>query len=120
MKVIVAGYRRYKDYERVKLILDQLHALMPITEVVSGCASGADSLGVLWASENDIPVRLFPADWKQYGRAAGPKRNKQMAEYADFLVAFLAPQSKGTKSMIREAEKVGMPGYIVSIQKRDN
>jgi len=90
-----------------------------ITEVVSGHAPGADTLGERFAKENNIPVKLFPAAWKKLGRAAGPVRNKAMADYAEALVAFLYPHSKGTKSMIGFAHKKDMPIMTVYIDTGD-
>lgn len=78
-----------------------------ISEVVSGAARGADSLGELFAKENNIPVKQFPADWNAHGRAAGPIRNRQMAEYADVLIAFWDGKSPGTKNMIETMLKKG-------------
>lgn len=123
MKVIVAGGRDFSDYELVKLILDARKA--KITEVVSGACPrrwnkqkrlwvGADYFGELWACENGIPVRLFPADWRPNGkldRRAGHKRNEQMAQYADALVAF--PGGNGTADMINRAVVHGLKRLII-------
>ena len=75
-------------------------------EVASGCAKGVDALGEQWATERDIPIKRFPADWSSYGRSAGPKRNEQMAQYADALLAIPAPDSRGTRDLIRRAENI--------------
>jgi len=48
---------------------------------------------------------LFSADWSKYGKSAGYKRNKQMALYADVLIAFWDGNSKGTKLMIELAKE---------------
>lgn len=74
-------------------------------EIVSGTAKGADQLGERFAKEHNYQIKQFPADWNTYGKKAGYIRNKQMAEYADALVAFWNGESKGTKSMIELAEK---------------
>lgn len=73
----------------------------------------ADTLGVAWASANGIPVKHYPADWDAYGRSAGIIRNKQMAEYADFLVAFLDGKSHGTKNMIDTMQQMGKYGRVI-------
>jgi hypothetical protein len=57
-----------------------------VTEVVSGVDAGADEFGEKWAKINNIPVKIFKADWKTHGRAAGPIRNKQMAELLMLLL----------------------------------
>jgi len=106
MKTIVAGPRDFTDRELVFNALT--FAGEYITEVVSGGAKGVDALGEAWARENLIPIRRFPADWDYHGRKAGPIRNRQMAEYADQLLAFWDGESKGTGNMIRQAKARGL------------
>ncbi len=100
MKTIIAGCRTFTDYATAKQVLDKIQN---ITEIVSGAAEGADSLGERHAKENKIPLKQFPADWDTYKKAAGPLRNKEMAIYADVLIAFWDGKSKGTKNMIEQA-----------------
>ena len=68
--------------------------------------------GEKWAESRGIPVKRFPADWKRYGRGAGPKRNRAMAEYADAVALF--PGDRGTASMRKEADKFGLRIYDFS------
>lgn len=84
--------------------------------MVSGGANGVDLLGEQWACSWGIPVKQFMADWSKHGRAAGPIRNRQMAEYADALIAIWDGQSRGTKSMIRESRKAGLDVYEVHVE----
>jgi hypothetical protein len=88
-------------------------------EFVSGGAAGVDRHGELWARRHGYRVRVFPADWKAHGKAAGPIRNRQMAEYATHLVAIWDGESRGTASMIREAHRRGL-GVHVHIAVREN
>jgi hypothetical protein len=98
MRTIIAGSRQMTDEV---LMADTLAGLAwPITEVISGGAGGADRLGEAWAARNGIPVKRFPADWARYGKGAGPVRNREMALYAEALVAFWDGRSPGTKNMI--------------------
>lgn len=100
MKLIIAGGRDYHFSQEDHAFLDSLAG---VSEVVSGGASGADAEGEAWAKSHGIPVRVFKADWKVHGRGAGPRRNIEMAEYADAVVIF--PGGRGTASMEREARK---------------
>lgn len=59
----------------------------------------------------------FPADWKAHGKAAGPIRNKQMAEYADALLLIWDGESKGSASMKNEMLKLNKPVYEVIIKR---
>jgi hypothetical protein len=107
MKTIIAGGRDYllqdDDVSKLDSIKDQ------ITQVVSGAAKGVDACGELWARQNNIPIKMFPADWKSYGKKAGYLRNKQMAEYADACVLFCG--GKGTQMMFDLATEYGLKIY---------
>lgn len=105
MKVVIAGGRDYKknsvDYHAVMSALESVGA----TEIVSGGATGADQFGEDLAKHHGLKVTRFSADWKTYGKLAGPLRNKQMAEYCDYVI--LLPGGIGTASMKNEAIKAG-------------
>lgn len=126
MKVIIAGGRSYTFTRNDIILLNKLRDELPIIEVVSGKASGADRCGEQWAKFYNIPVKEFPANWgdfsepciikfrqngERYNALAGPKRNLQMAQYADALIAF--PGSRGTQNMIDQARKLNLKVIIV-------
>lgn len=114
MKVIIAGSRTITD---ARLVEDAIRLSgFDITEVVCGCAEGVDKLGEAWAVYNQIPVARFPADWGKHGKAAGPIRNEQMAEYADALVCVWDGVSRGSLNMIRCAHRAGIPTYASVIR----
>lgn len=119
MKVIIAGGRTYdnaKDFYTHMKELEKLQlANFFISEIVCGGAKGADRLGAKWGEYFNIPVKLFPADWEQYGKSAGYIRNSEMGGYADSLIAFWDGSSKGTKHMIDIMKKLGKPYRIISI-----
>lgn len=114
-KVIVAGSRGFCDYRLMAKKLDYLLSSKSHDEiiVVSGGARGADSLGERYAREHKLKLKVFPADWDTFGKRAGYLRNKQMAEYADALVAFWDGQSRGTQHMIELARQYGLAVRIV-------
>jgi hypothetical protein len=113
MRVIIAGSRNIDDRERLMSAIRQ--ADFEITEVVSGGASGVDRLGEIFALESEIPVKRFHPDWDTYGRAAGPMRNRRMAQYADALIAIWDGESRGTKNMIEEMEKLNKHVFILRL-----
>lgn len=116
MKVIVAGTRDLKDRTPVFVAIDSSPWKHLITEIVSGCAQGVDTFGEEYATIKGLPVARFPADWKAHGRSAGPIRNKQMADYADALVAVWDGRSRGTKNMIDGMKSLGKPTYIYYLE----
>lgn len=100
MKIIIAGSREITDYTLVENVARQSGWIDGETEIVSGMARGVDALAVEFAKQHDLPLHKFPANWNQYGRAAGMIRNDEMAQFADALIAIWDGRSVGTKGMI--------------------
>lgn len=123
MRVLVCGSRHFKDYMFLKEVLDNFHDKNNITEIIHGAAKGADLMAAEWAMSRStsmgaaMGIRAFPADWNKHGKAAGPIRNKQMLDEGkpDKVIAFLAPNSRGTQNMIDQATKAGKPVQVVLI-----
>lgn len=115
MKVIIAGSRDLKvTPEEIQAAVDA--SGFEVTEHVSGHALGVDVVGEVWAWKHEprrIPTKVFYADWLNLKRAAGPIRNRAMAEYADALIAIYrkGKLTPGTRSMISEARKRGLKIY---------
>lgn len=106
MKTIIAGGRDFNDTDFFNKCLKNYKN--PITEVICGMANGADTLGKVYAIENNIELKKFPAKWDVYGRSAGFIRNTDMALNADALIAFWDGRSKGTWNMIQTAQKYNL------------
>lgn len=113
MRTIIAGSREYNNFEAANSILSRCP--WKVTEVVCGEARGADAMGKQWAELNKIQVVSFPADWDNNGKAAGPIRNKEMAEYSDAIVVFWDGVSKGTKNMVDLAIQYGLHLLLVRV-----
>ena len=113
LRTIIAGSRDISDYDKVACIIKE--SGFNISEVVSGTALGVDTLGEIWAEENNIPVKQFPADWDNKGKAAGFIRNTEMADYADALIAVWDGKSSGTKHMINTAGSRRLKIYVDTV-----
>lgn len=98
MNIIVAGSRTFTDYNLLEKTLNKY--ITPDDTIISGVAKGADMLGIVYSYRYNIKVKRFPAKWDIYGKSAGYKRNLEMANNADMLIAFWNGFSKGTKHMI--------------------
>ena len=102
----MAGGRDFNNYKGLAASLDYLlKNVIDDIEIVCGMARGADRLGEQYAKEHGYRIRYMPADWDTFGKSAGYKRNVQMAEYADALVAFWDGNSPGSKHMIKVAKE---------------
>jgi len=132
MKTVIAGCRWIENYDIVCQAIEE--SGFEITEVVSGTANGVDTLGENWANAHDIPIKCFPANWKnikvqgavirtnkygKYNAAAGHIRNEQMAEYGDALIAIWDGKSRGTASMIELARKYGLKVYVFLVEEHE-
>jgi hypothetical protein len=106
MKLAIVGSRDYHNYITIKSAVDQIRKHVEVTEIVSGGAPGVDALAKRYAEEEKIKYVEFPADWKSYGKAAGPMRNQQIVDYCDKVVAFPADHSPGTNDTIKRATNV--------------
>ena len=134
MKVIIAGWREFKNYEILCEYCDKMlqNKSNEEIEIVSGKAPGADALGESYAKLRNYKIAPFPALWNdmsepclrrkrkdgsEYNALAGPNRNQKMADYADVLIAFYNGNPKsGTADMIRRARKKGIPVRIYNIK----
>ena len=86
MKLIIAGSRTFTDYQHLaQELAPDRHR---ITQVITGGARGADQLGYRWAWKHQVKHQLFRAEWERFGKSAGVRRNHQMAQAGDVLVAF--------------------------------
>ncbi len=101
MKVLIFGSRHVTDMSVLEeaIRLSSIN-VKNITNIISGCARGADALGEQWAIANNIPILKYPADWDKHGKSAGYIRNAEMAKVTEFGIALWDGESKGTKHMI--------------------
>ncbi len=109
-RIVIAGCRDYTDYDEAKKYIDfcisRIKNQYTLIFLSGGCR-GADMLGERFAKENEYEIEYYPAEWDKYGMSAGPKRNMKMAEACDYVICFWDGKSRGTKSMIESARKLG-------------
>lgn len=112
IKLAIVGGRNFNDYEYLRNSINDLRSQYTVTEIVSGGAAGADSLGERYAKENKIPTKIFLPDWNRFGRSAGYKRNVLIINECDKVAAFWDGYSKGTKHSIDIARAQGKEVFI--------
>lgn len=141
MRILVCGGRNFSDLStpekkrdekavsQYKFVMEVLHK---ITEefskhvdfydnwlpsditIISGGAKGVDSTAIDFAAVNWCPFVEFKANWKKYGKRAGPIRNQAMIDQGkpDLVVAF--PGGTGTADMVSRAIKANIPVRIIN------
>lgn len=108
MRAIICGGRDFSNY----LLVKQTLAQYPLTLIIHGGATGADSLAHTYAREHSIPTKVFPAFWRMFGKSAGMRRNLEMLEEKpDVVIAF--PGGRGTVNMVAIATQAGVQTILV-------
>ena len=109
MRVAVIGSRSKS--------VPNLNIYLPVecTELVSGGATGVDYSARLYAKVNRISITEFLPDYSRFGRYAPLRRNDQIIEYSDMVIAFWDGESRGTKYVINRCKKLGKPMKIIRV-----
>jgi hypothetical protein len=80
-------------------------------EIIEGCCpSSADEYAEIWANKHNIKLNHFPSTTGNY-----LKRNIEMVEIADEVLAFWDGWSYGTAHTIANAVMKGIPVQVVKI-----
>lgn len=117
MKLSIIGSRTFNDYEIAKqVIFDILYINnYEITEIISGGAKGADTLGKRYAMMHGIPFVEYKPDWS-IGKHAGLLRNTLIIENSDIVIAFWDGKSKGTVDSMKKAKKLNKILYVFNFE----
>ncbi len=109
MKVAVVGSR--------DIVIKNLKGFLPLntTEIVSGGAKGVDSCAADYAKKNDLSLKVFLPEYKKYGKSAPLKRNIEIIDYSDIVIAFWNGVSKGTKFVIDKCNEKGKEIRVIKI-----
>ena len=112
--VIIAGSRTIQDKSKLLSIIANDDFCQWMDELVHGGAEGVDTIAEEIVREDweNTEVTVFEPDWDKHGKAAGPIRNKEMAEYADKLLAIWDGESSGTRDMIEKALDEGLDVHV--------
>ncbi len=102
--IVITGDRHWTKKSVIQL------ALRPFgedLEVVQGGAPGADRLAMKVCMAEGWLCHQFDANWRRYGRGAGPVRNGEMIDLdPDVVFAFhddLWGESRGTRNCVEQA-----------------
>lgn len=116
MTILCCGDRNWKAGYAIEARLSEYRG-KDVT-IIHGNAQGADRMSALIAAKLGLSVRSFQAEWEKYGKAAGPIRNRKMLVEGkpDLVIAFHDDirNSKGTKNMVEQAKRKGIPTEVIS------
>lgn len=119
-KIIVAGSRSFNNYSEAESILNHIIQNYNSNDVVivSGGARGADKLGELFAMKKGLKLKVFPANWNKHGKAAGPIRNQEMAEFGTHCIVFWDGKSRGSLDMMKRAKKESLKLLVYNFSEK--
>lgn len=115
MKILLCGSRGWKNEDLIRKHLTDLARQDPFATVIEGGGKGADQTGRRIARSLGLNVITYWANWKAFGKGAGPARNQKMVDQKpDVVLAFWDGQSPGTKDTLDRARKAGIKRIIVN------
>lgn len=123
-RILVCGGRDFSDVDLVYAELDRAHVREPVSHIIHGAATGADSIAKAWADERGVTPLPFPADWenlthpdavirtgrngRKYDARAGHRRNQKMLDEGRPTRVIAFEGGDGTADMVKRAKRVGV------------
>ncbi len=111
MKLAVIGSRGITELDLEKYISNE------VTRIITGGARGVDTCAARYAQARGIPLTEFHPDYRRYGRGAPLKRNLQIIENADMVLAFWDGSSRGTRFVIEICRERKIPIQVIEMNK---
>lgn len=113
IKVAIIGSRSILHFD--------IAAVLPegTTEIITGGASGVDTLAQSFAEANSIPCTIILPNYTRYGRAAPIRRNDEIIAQADLVIAIWNGTSRGTRYVINRCRRLNKPLTIHELHPTD-
>ena len=111
MRYGIVGSRSFTDYAKLCDVLKPQVGY--ITQIISGGARGADTLGKNFAMEHNIPLTEFFPNYDKFRKKAPFVRNKEIVKNSDIIYAFWDGKSPGTAHTLDYAEKCGVKSIVI-------
>jgi hypothetical protein len=130
-RTIVFGGRDFIDKDWLFRVLDGQHAAEPFACIIEGGQVsvdpaengrpwekrrkwGADYFARQWANSRGVSVHTVKADWRTFGKAAGPKRNQRMIDEYSPTEGIAFPGGRGTADMLTRIKAAKLDWMTVS------
>ena len=132
IRVGIVGSRKYENRKKIKEFIFKLKTDKGADTIIvsGGCKTGADRYAKKYALELGLQYQEFPPfhetwniycpkDKRDYGKPYNVKnffaRNKIIAAYSDYIVAFIprGVESPGSMSTINYAKKFGKKHLVI-------
>lgn len=111
MKLLIVGSRGINEFDIENYISDDVDVIL------SGDAKGIDLIAEKYADKKRISKIILRPKYNLYGKAAPLKRNEELVEMSDKVLAVWDGFSKGTYHTINYAKKINKEIQIVTVKK---
>lgn len=115
MRVAIVGSRNIENEENIYELLCR-HIPANTTEIVSGGATGIDTLAEVYAEKNRLHLTVFKPDYKSFGKRAPLVRNEEIIRYAQYVLAFWDGSSHGTAHTVATCVTLGVPVKVIPLE----
>ena len=97
IRIGVIGSRRRNEKSDRQKVFDKIKGLYCTGDwlISGGCPKGGDHFAEQMAKDMGMPILIFHANWKKFGRGAGFVRNSDIAAISTVLIACVAEDRKG-------------------------
>lgn len=114
MKLVIAGSRGIDEISTLKkAIKESPFDISDVDKVITGGADGVDTLAMNFCIDEKINFEVVYPDYDKFSHKVAPiKRNEEMAEKGDCLLAIWDGKSKGTKNMIENSKSQDLDVYV--------
>lgn len=122
MVLAVVGDRHYSNYKEFSKVLKDELERYPANKLVTGDATGVDTMALQYATINIMPITVYcadrftyerllgegvdalmVADWQIQGKSAGPIRNTHLLREAGKVLLF-SGGGPGSRNVLKQAE----------------
>lgn len=100
--VLICGSKSIKNLDISRYIRPQ-----SVGAVISGGASGVDTIVERWAKNHKIEFIAYTPNYKVFGKRAPLERDKDMVDAADVVFCFWDMESTGTLYTYNYAKSMG-------------
>ena len=111
MKLLIVGSRTIMNYDLTG------HVPAETELIISGGAKGMDTVAERYADAHGIEKLIIRPDYEKYGRAAPIKRNEEMVNAADTVLAVWDGESRGTKYTLGYARRLNKKTIEVIVRR---
>lgn len=120
IKLAIVGSRTFADKEIFDKCMSTIMEKYDVIEIISGGAKGADTFGEQYATENNIPKKIYKPDWEKYGKKAGFLRNHTIIKACDVCLALWDGNSNGTRHDINLCKEYDKTCFVYNFITNEN